>query len=255
MEKKMLYVTQQSILTNRFIFEQIVNHTKVLHNKIFGIEHRITLKNVLKELYMIHKNSKEGSYEKQHYTTIINEMCDYVNVKYNVNKTKIYETWLKFVFEGGMEVDNEIITYLKEFIFGDVQTYQIIFEHNDKKTNKGRYYYVIKLQFNTNTNNTKMFVSIQDLNNDYSHPERGLSMITNSSPIDDGFIEFDVSTETLLDLAKYTYYEFNNCGFNGGFQLYPHVSLVNNNKVEKYVNDYIGTSQFNNIFLDLLVPF
>jgi hypothetical protein len=241
------------------MFEKMLNYTRDLHNIIFGIENKNTLKNILRELYVNHRNSKYDSYVKQQYSFKINEMCDYVYRKCNATKTRIYETWLKVVFEGGMEItpfDSEIIKYLKEFIFGDVQMYQIIFEHKDTKTEKGRYYYVIKMKFENNKEKVKMFVSIQDLtNNHYTYLEKGLSMISNSSISEDGFIEFDVSNETLLDLAKYAYYEFNNCGFTGGFELYPQVSLVNNNQTLEYVNDYIATSQFNKKFLDLLIPF
>lgn len=259
MDKNMSYYTQASIITNKFIFEQIVNYTKDLHNIIFGLEHKTTLKNILEDLYVKHRNAKNGSFEKEQYSNIINEMCDYVCMKCNATKTRIYETWLKVVFEGGIEItpiDDEIIRFLKEFIFGNVQTYQIIFEHNDKKTNKGRYYYVIKLQFNDNSNNIKIFVSIQDLKkNCYPSLEKGLQLISNSVHSEDGFIEFNVSNDSLLDLATYTYYEFNNCGFTGGFELYPQVSLVNNTIMQEYISDYIATSQLHKKLLDLLIPF
>lgn len=255
----MLHNTPASIITNKFVFEQIVNDIKDLHHKIFTIEYKDTLKSVLKELYMNHKNSKNGSFEKLQYSNIINEMCDYVRMKCNALKSRIYETWLKVVFEGCIKItplDDDIIKYISEFFFGDVQTYQIIFEHNDRKTNKGRYYYVIKVQFDNTKGKIRMFVYVQDLkNNCYSSLEKGLSMITSSVTSKDGFIEFDVSNQTLLDLATYTYYEFNNCGFAGGFELYPQVSLVNNNKMEEYVREFITTSHFNKKFLDLLVAF
>lgn len=249
--------TQKYVIINKFIIEQMINYTKDLHNRIFRVQQNITLKNILEELYLKQKNSNYNSYEKQHYSTRINEMCDYVHMKCKVTKTKIYETWLNVVLGGVVEVtsiDNEIINHIKNFIFGNVQTYQMIFEHNDKKTGKGRYYYVIKIEFD-DKDKIKMFVSIQDLNNSH-HPylERGLSMITNSSLTDDGFITFDVSDKTLLDLAKFTYNEFNNSGFSGGFELYPHISLINNNSQE-YVNEFIAYSQFNIKFLDLLIPF
>lgn len=250
--------TQTSIVQNKFLFEQMIKSTKDLHNSLFGIENTKTLNIILKDLYINHKNSIIGSYEKQHYSDTINEMCDYVLMKCNVTKTKIYETWLKVVFEGAIvlaPLDNQIISYIKEFIFGRVQTYQIIFEHNDRKTGKGRYYYVIKIELDA-TDKIKMFVSIQDLSDDYySSVEKGLSMITNSSLCDDGFIAFDVSNETLLDLAHYAYHEFNNFGFSGGFEVYPHISLTNNNKMREYVNSYIAISQFNTKFMDLLIPF
>lgn len=250
--------TQTSIVQNKFLFEQMIKSTKDLHNSLFGIENTKTLIIILKDLYINHKNSIIGSYEKQHYSDIINEMCDYVRMKCNVTRTKIYESWLKVVFQGAnvlAPLDNQIISYIKEFIFGHVQTYQIIFEHNDKKTGKGRYYYVIKIELDA-TDKIKMFVSIQDINNThYPDIEKGLSMITNSSVTDDGFITFDVSNETLLDLAKYTYHEFDNCGFRGGFEVHPHISLTNNNKMLEYVSGYIASLQFNTKFMDLLIPF
>lgn len=259
---KMSYYAQASIVTNKYVLEQMINYIKDLHNSMFGIEHKNTLKNILRILYMNHKNSIYGSCEKEHYSHTINEMCDYVHNKCNATRTQIYETWLKVVFEGGVAystVDDEIISYFREFIFGVVQTYQIIFEHTDRKTGKGRYYYVIKIEISnefSTENKMKMFVFIQDLKNTYnSSYEKGLSMISNSALTDDGFIEFDVSQETLLELAKYTYYEFNNCGFTGGFELYPQVSMIKSRNTEEYINDYIATSQFNKKFLDLLIPF
>ena len=128
-------------------------------------------------------------------------------MKCNASKTRIYESWLKVMFEGCMKMtslDSDIIKYIREFIFGDVQTYQIIFEHNDRKTNNGRYYYVIKMQFDNTKDKIRMFVYIQDLkSNCYSSLEKGLSMITNSVTSEDGFIEFEESNQTLLDLATY----------------------------------------------------
>lgn len=252
----MSYQAQASIIINKFIFEQMVYHTRDLHNRIFGMELENTIKCVLRDLYITHKNSQHGSYEKKHCTDIINDMCAYVNGKCNATKTTIYETWLKVVYGVGVDTayDNEIIECLREFFFGDVQTYQIIFEHNDRKTRKGRYYYVIKLQFDKN-DKVKMLVSIQDLTSYYSSLEKGLSIITGSSISNDGFIEFDVSSNTLFELGKYTYREFNNCGFTGGFELYPQVSLLNNDKIQEYVSDYIAQSQFNKKFIDLLVAF
>lgn len=254
----MSHYTQASIIANKFVCEEIISYTKDLHNKIFKVDHENTLKNILDDLYMSHKNSACGSYEKQYYAGIINQMCDYVCKKCNVTKTNIYETWLKFVFDNDMEItplDNKIGNHLKDFIFANVQTYQIIFEHNDKNTRRGRYYYVFKIEFN-NTDKIKMYVSIQDLHNDYYTPfEKGLIMIPTSSPTEDGFIQFDVSNETLLNFAKYIHIVFDNCGFTGGFELYPQLSLINNSNMQEYVNNYIATCQINKKFLELLVAF
>jgi hypothetical protein len=254
----MSYFAQASIIRNKFIFEQMINYVKEFHYKVITVDNKITLQSILKELYIAQKNAVTDSYEKQCYTDTVNEMCQYVCSKYNVSKTKIYQTWLNLVFEGNIELapfDTNIIKYLKEFFFGNVQTYQVIFEHNDRNTRKGRYYYVINLEFD-NQDNIKGFLSIQDLKKDnYLSHEKGLLFINNSCISDGGFIAFNVSDETLAGLAQYAYYEFNNCGFTGGCELYPQLSLINNKQqLKDYVNDYIAISQYNKRFLDLLLP-
>jgi hypothetical protein len=260
-------MTHKSVLTNKFIFEQMINFVIELHNKITKIEHMYTLTQCLKELYTQHKETDNGSWDKEHFNGIILDMCNYTHTKCDANKTDVYETWMKIVFDANAsftDKDVKIYNSLKEFFFGTVQTYQIIFEHKDRRTGKGRYYYVLKLMFNEEK--ISMYVAIQDLKRfSFSSNEKDLSMITNSFISDDGYIVFDVSNETLLELAQYTFSEFDNCGFQGGFELYPRLTMsvlhtkntnnYNNRILQDYFSEFLTANQYNNKLMNMLEPF
>lgn len=255
-----------AIITTKSVFEQIINVVGDIHKRIAIIDMNTTVQHCLRELYTLHKNAETGCFGKQYYNRVINEMCNYVNAQCNANKTDIYETWVKIVFDADItktSQDKVIYTHLRNFFLGDMQIYEIKFELKDRRTGYGRYYYVFKIAFDENL---RINVSIQDLHtHNCKALEKGLAMINGSYLSDDGYISFSASNNTLLDLAKYCYQEFDNHGFQGGFELYPklslsvrynHYEIVNKNVIlQDYFDDYLVSNNVNNRFMDILIPF
>jgi len=260
---------QSSVMANKFVFEQMISVVQNVHKKIVIMEGDNTINYCLKQLHQLHKNAEKG-FEKRYYNRLINEICDYIHLQCDASKADIYETWMKVVFDASNMLtpkDITIYNYFKSFFFGDVQIYEIIFEHNDRKSRKGRYYYVMRLMFNKDTENVlKLQVSIQDLKHKtFTDFDKGSLMIKGATMSEDGYITFDVSNNTLLELSKYCYEEFNNHGFQGGFELYPKISMDikyneyitknKNNILQEYFNDYLVTNHFNNKLHEVFLPF
>lgn len=270
---------QSFIITNKVILENIVNVVKELHYKITKKEYKNTLTFILKELYKSHKNSSNGSFEKDYYSGIVREMCTYVYLHCNATKSEVYATWLKIAIEGQLKLnfhDMMILDFIKEFFFGYLQTYRIVFEQKDIKTGYGRYYYMIKLEFTQlyDVPKTTMYISVTDTkqgNHLYTSNQNALSMINNSFLTTDGFIAFDVTKETLTGLARYLYYYYNNYGFKGGFELYPLLSMnvsfdelyLNHigcpykeyKKYQEHFNDYTEIRYCNKQLYEVLCPY
>lgn len=267
-----MHSSMQSLMaTNKFVFEQLVKIVKEIHNKIVNTESNTTVNHCLKQLYQLHKYAEVDSFEKKYYNSVVTDMCNYIQTQCNASKIDIYETWVKVVFDANdIPTSNDMTIYnnFKRFFFGDVQIYEIIFELNDKTTRQGRYYYVFKLFLKSNSEDViDMHISIQDLkNNNINDSKKGLSMIKGSSISEDGYVKFSLSNETLFDLAKYSFQEFNNHGFQGGFELYPKLSLstqftqykkieMKNTFLQEYFDNYLMTNYINNKLQSMFSPF
>lgn len=269
---------QSFIIANKALLEQLVNVVKELHNKITKKEYKNTIIYILKELYKSHQGANIGSFEKEYYSGIVRDMCSYVFMHCQATKADVYAVWLKIAKNGHLTLnffELMILDYIKDFLFGYAQTYQIIFEQKDRRTGRGRYYYVFKLQF-TEINDKQratMYVSITDTTqkyDTYTSNDKASSMIDDSYIDDNGFIVFDVSHNSLIGLSRYLYYYYNNHGFKGGFEVYPYLTMTisfdegflkdfgfpytERKKCQDYFNDYTEIRHYNKLLLNIMCP-
>lgn len=272
-------------MSNRYIFanklkiQQLIDVVKDVHYKMTKKEYKNTLYHILRELYTCFQNADKETVERQYISDIISEMCSYVRGKCQATKSQILATWMKIALENQLTLnffDMMVLEHLKQFFFGYLQTYQVIFEQKDRYTRQGRYYYVLKMEFieDDGIETVKMYVSIEDLtqtHNNHTLQSIGLDFIPGSYIDELGFIVFHVSDTTLAGFAHFTYSCYNNHGFTGDFEVFPILTVTVSlhsmllkygkclflecNKSQELFNNYLASNHYNKKIFDIFVPF
>ena len=272
MNMNMNIYKQVFIMNNKLIFEKVIDTVRELHKRTTTEKKTKLTNEILTSMYCSYKNTVNDSFEREYVFEVVREMCIYVRQKCNVSTHDILSAWIKFVSKDFTLTTTEqmVIDYLVDFFFGDYQQYELMFEHKDIETGKGRYYYVCKFDFNKTT--TRMYLSVQDgknANNTLcSSHEKGLSFITGSELSDNGFLVFDVNDNTLHGLSKYLYYHYGNYGFMNDFELYPICSMKRLMKsviiksipykfkhlvrVQDFIDDFIVQRGYNKKLFDIM---